>query len=186
MKRVAFGVWLKDRITIWEKWLLVVYGYRAQASAGAEKRAYLLRIVKILTGKRFVWTRHLLYLNRLLSAAGMLNKEGAENRTLEEMEKALHDVCSDVGSRCNKSIHEIMTGMTDKELERYSLKLFEQHYAKLLMLAAIQASPTGAAKEIESSLSEVRSRLAELKPGKEMKPEEIQKDMSLKGAFKWA
>lgn len=188
MVRVAFGLWFKDRIEIWDKWLIIVYGHHAKTTKGREQRAYLYKIIQVLTGKKFVWFRHLFYLNDLLREAGLIVKDGAkqETRSLDEMERALHAVCADVGVRCGKTIFEVMRGMTDSELERYSLKLLENHYSKLVQLAALQASPAGFAKEIEKQLDGVRRKLGELAPTPVIQPDEKPRDMSIKAIFKWA
>lgn len=165
MLRVAWGIWLKDRITVADKVTVFIYSERAKAAKAKgrkrESKAYLKRIVGVLTGKRFVWLRDLLYLNELLDRCGMLRKTEEEKRSIEEMRTQITDMCADIGSRCNKDPHEIMIGMTDSEIESFSLHLFNRYYENTINLAAAHAAPSAFAEKMGEKLRENRSRIAQ-------------------------
>lgn len=186
MLRVAWGLWLKDRITIADKVMVFIYSFRADnAKTKRERTAYLKRIVGVITGKRFVWLRDLLYLNKLLDLCGMIAKDKKESRTIEQMRTSIINLCSDIGSRCGKTPHEIMMSMTDKEIEIFSLHLYKRHYENALNRAGAAASPAGFANIMEKKLSEIDSKLSRFNQS-EIKPEEAAAALSLKGMFKWA
>lgn len=185
MLRVAWGLWLKDRITIADKVMVFIYSYRAEhAKSKRERKAYLKQVVRVITGKRWVWLRDLLYLNKLLDLCGMLAKEKKEKRTIEEMRISIINLCSDIGSRCGKTPHEIMVSMTDKEIEIFSLHLYQRFYENALNRAAAAASPGGFGEIMERKLSEITSKLSRYKT--DVTEENVGEKLSVKGMFQWA
>jgi len=185
MLRVAWNLWLKDRITIADKVMVFVYSYRAQhAKTKRERKAYLKQIVRVITGKRFVWLRDLLYLNKLLSLCGMLAKGEKESRTIDQMRISVINLCADIGSRCGKTPHEIMLSMTDKEIEIFSLHLYKREYENALNRAGAAASPAGFAEIMERKLSEINSKLSAYST--QVTPENINAKLSVKEMFKWS
>jgi hypothetical protein len=183
MLRLAFGIWLKDRITIADKVMVFIYSYRAKhAKSRRERNAYLKQIVRVITGKRFVWLRDFLYLNKMLDACGMLKKGKEETRTIDQMKDAVVNLCSEIGSRCGKTPHEIMTSMTDREIEIFSLHLYLRYYENALNRAAAQASPSGFGDIMERKISETHSKIQNI--GQPVTVETVKNDLSVNSMFK--
>lgn len=186
MLRLAWGIWLKDRITIADKVMVFVYAYRTEhAKSRRERIAYLKQIVRVFTGKRFVWLRDLLYVNRMLDECGMLKRTNKENKTIEQMRLEVINLCSEIGSRCGKTPHEIMVGMTDKEIELFSLHLLLRQFERAADMAASHAAPAAHGEVMLKKSSEYRSKINDVVKGS-ITPEELPEALSIKGMFKWA
>lgn len=166
---------VKERITLHDQ--LKVFRLLS-ATGGILSRLWRhFQAAKILTGRYTI--------KGTFNLKDIIPKKQQENQNVDydTYKKKLINVCSNVGSRCNKLPIEILDGMTDTELEVYSIHLLIRYYENLTAAVYAAHAPKEAVDDAKKQIKHLNSKIKVVTTSAQFDDSELIDDSGVNALF---
>jgi hypothetical protein len=156
---VAFGTWVKARVSIAELLYVQRLAYHASQQASFFKRLrFVWRIIVTLTERRTLLS--LFHYAKILQAINAKPDAQSDAKTIEQIEAQVLRLCADIGSRAHKLPHEVAQGMTFEEVDLYYRNLLLRRLEEAMDAVSAHHAPVDFAKRAADKIRELHNQIA--------------------------